>query len=197
MKLILFFNGWGMDENIISHIEVPAEYILKVLNFPYNLDDNIFQQYDEVIPIGWSFGCYYLAKYLTEKNIKCKKIISLNGSPEMIGKNGISQGVFNLTLNTLTPDTLQKFYGNMGIDSTFSPAEKVFQDIKDELQYFKDNYVPQKNVFTHAFIGEKDKIIPASRQKKYFEANGTIITEIPCGHYPFSIIKNWDILIGE
>lgn len=124
MKLILFFNGWGMDENIISHIEVPAEYILKVLNFPYNLDDNIFQQYDEVIPIGWSFGSYYLAKYLTEKNIKCKKIISLNGSPEMIGKNGISQGVFDLTLNTLTPDTLQKFYGNMGIDSTFSPAEK-------------------------------------------------------------------------
>ena len=46
MKLILFFNGWGMDENIISHIEVPAEYILKVLNFPYNLDDNIFPQYD-------------------------------------------------------------------------------------------------------------------------------------------------------
>ncbi|WP_130890973.1 MULTISPECIES: pimeloyl-ACP methyl esterase BioG family protein [Fusobacterium] len=197
MKLILFFNGWGMDENIISHLDIPSGYTLKTINFPYDINSAIFQQYNEVIPVGWSFGSYYLAKYLTENNIKCKKVISLNGSPEMIGKNGISEGVFNLTLDTLTPDTLLKFYGNMGIDDTFSPSKKNFQDIKDELQYFKDHYVPQKNVFTHAFIGKKDKIIPVSRQKKYFETNETAFTEITCGHYPFSAIKSWDILIGE
>lgn len=197
MKLILFFNGWGMDESIVSHLEIPINYSLKVINYPYNFDAASLSQYEDIIFIGWSFGSYYLTKYLIENNIKSKKIISLNGTPETIGKNGISQGVFDLTLDTLSPDTLQKFYENMGIDNTFSQAKKNFKDIKNELQYFKDNYIPLKNIFTHAFIGKKDKIIPASRQKKYFEANGTIITEIPCGHYPFSVIKNWDILIGE
>lgn len=197
MKLILFFNGWGMDENIVSHLEIPINYTLKVINFPYNFDNTILSQYDDIIFIGWSFGSYYLTKYVIENNIKSNKIISLNSTPETIGKNGISEGVFKLTLDTLTPDTLQKFYENMGIDNTFSQAKKNFKDIKNELQYFKDNYVPLKNIFTHAFIGKKDKIIPASRQKKYFEANKVVITEFLCGHYPFSVIKSWSALIGE
>ena len=160
MKLMLFFNGWGMDENIVSHLEIPINYTLKVINFPYNFDNTILSQYDDIIFIGWSFGSYYLTKYVIENNIKSNKIISLNGTPETIGKNGISEGVFKLTLDTLTPDTLQ-------------------------------------NIFTHAFIGKKDKIIPASRQKKYFETNKVIITELLCGHYPFSVIKSWNALIGE
>jgi len=197
MKLMLFFNGWGMDENIVSHLEIPINYTLKVINFPYNFDNTILSQYDDIIFIGWSFGSYYLTKYVIENNIKSNKIISLNGTPETIGKNGISEGVFKLTLDTLTPDTLQKFYENMGIDNTFSQVKKNFKDIKNELQYFKDNYVPLKNIFTHAFIGKKDKIIPASRQKKYFETNKVIITELLCGHHPFSVIKSWNALIGE
>lgn len=197
MKLILFFNGWGMDENIISHLEIPINYSLKVINFPYNFDNAILSEYDDIIFIGWSFGSYYLTKYIIENNIKSNKIISLNGTPETIGKNGISEGVFKLTLDTLTPDTLQKFYENMGIDNTFSQAKKNFKDIKNELKYFKDNYIPLKNIFTHAFIGKKDKIIPASRQKKYFEANKVIITELICGHYPFSAVKSWNTLIGD
>ena len=197
MKLILFFNGWGMDENIISHLEIPINYTLKVINFPYNFDNAILSQYDDIIFIGWSFGSYFLTKYIIENNIKSNKIISLNGTPETIGKNGISEGVFKLTLDTLTPDTLQKFYENMGIDNTFSQAKKNFKDIKNELKYFKDNYIPLKNIFTHAFIGKKDKIIPASRQKKYFEANKVIITELICGHYLFSAVKSWNTLIGD
>ncbi len=37
MKLMLFFNGWGMDENIVSHLEIPINYTLKVINFPLYL----------------------------------------------------------------------------------------------------------------------------------------------------------------
>ena len=73
MKLILFFNGWGMDENIVSHLEIPIGYTLKIINFPYNFDKTILTQYDDIIFIGWSFGSYYLAKYLLENNIRSKK----------------------------------------------------------------------------------------------------------------------------
>ena len=78
MKLILFFNGWGMDENIISHLEIPINYTLKVINFPYNFDNAILSQYDDIIFIGWSFGSYYLTKYIIENNIKSNKIISFS-----------------------------------------------------------------------------------------------------------------------
>ena len=37
-----------------------------------------------------------------------------------------------------------------------------------ELQYFKDNYQDLPFIFTKAFIGDKDKIIPAYKQKKLF-----------------------------
>ena len=49
MKLILFFNGWGMDENIVSHLEIPIGYTLKIINFPYNFDKTILTQYDDII----------------------------------------------------------------------------------------------------------------------------------------------------
>ena len=197
MKLIVFFNGWGMDENVVSHLKVPANHVLEVVNFPYKVNASTFNRYEEIIFIGWSFGSYYLARYLSENSIKYKKAISVNGSPETIGKNGISEKIFNFTLNTLTPDTLQKFYKNMEIDTSFLPPLKNFYNIKEELQYFKDNYIPQKNVFTHAFIGKNDKIISAANQKRFFNSIGTAITELSCGHYPFFIIKDWFALIGE
>ena len=34
MNLILFFNGWGMDERVIEDVAIPKNYKLEVINFP-------------------------------------------------------------------------------------------------------------------------------------------------------------------
>ena len=197
MKLIMFFNGWGMDESVVKNLIIPHDYQLEVLNFPYEVDSNIFLKYDKVVMIGWSFGCYYLAKYLLDNELCFENVISINGLTETIGDYGIPVKIFDGTLKKLTPETLVEFYSNMGADEKFTPTKKKFEDIKKELQYFSDNYEPLRNVFTKAFIGKKDKIIPALRQKRYYTEAGIPVSFLKCGHYPFSEIKSWKDIIGD
>ena len=83
MNLILFFNGWGMDERVIEYVAIPKNYKLEVIKFPYEVNTE-FEKYNEIILIGWSFGCYYLTKWLTLNRemlnmSKVKKIVAING----------------------------------------------------------------------------------------------------------------------
>lgn len=197
MKLIVFFNGWGMGNKAIEHLFVPEDYELKIINFPYNLDTSIFKKYNEVIAVGWSFGSYYLSKYLSENQIKLNRVISINGVPETIGDFGIPKKIFENTLNNLTPNSLKEFYQNMGVNSENNFSNQNFQQIKNELQYFKDNYKPQPNIFTKAIISKNDRIIPSVRQQKYYKQYNTKIIMISSPHYPFTFFNNWLEIIGE
>ena len=197
MKLIVFFNGWGMDNKAVDHLTIPKNYEVKIVNFPYDLDSSIFKNYEDVIAIGWSFGSYYLCKYLNYNNIKLDKLISINGVPETIGEFGIPERIFEATLKNLTSETLKEFYHNMGADSENLFSNRNFQEIKAELQYFKDNYSPEKNVFSKVFIGKKDRIIPALRQEKYYNGHNIEVSIIQCPHYPFNFFKSWLDIIGE
>lgn len=197
MKLIMFFNGWGMNNKAVDHLNIPKNYEIKIVNFPYDLDSSIFKNYEDIIAIGWSFGSYYLCKYLNYNNIKLDKVISINGVPETIGEFGIPERIFEATLKNLTPETLKEFYHNMGVDSENLFSNRDFQEIKAELQYFKGNYSLEKNVFTKAFIGKKDRIIPALRQEKYYNSHNIEISIIQCPHYPFNFFKSWLDIIGE
>lgn len=197
MKLIVFFNGWGMDNKAVDHLTIPKNYEVKIVNFPYDLDSSIFKNYENVIAIGWSFGSYYLCKYLNYNNIKLDKVISINGVPETIGEFGIPERIFEATLKNLTPETLKEFYHNMGVTSETLFSNRDFQEIKAELQYFKDNYSPEKNVFSKVFIGKKDRIIPTLRQEKYYNSHNIEASIIQCPHYPFNFFKSWLDIIGE
>lgn len=185
MNLILIFNGWGMDDSILTSLIIPQNYHIKVVNFPYTLDKLELKKYDKIIYIGWSFGCYYLSKFIIDNNIHSAITVAINGHGNTIGKFGIMPKMFDFTLNTLTPDSLIKFYENMDISSNFNSPKKEFEDIKNELQHFKDNFSPLDNIFKYAFIGKKDKIIPTARQIKYFTTNNIDITTYEFGHYPF------------
>ena len=33
MRLILFFNGWGMDSSVVEKVELPKDTEIKVINF--------------------------------------------------------------------------------------------------------------------------------------------------------------------
>ena len=200
MRLILFFNGWGMDESVVENIKSSKDIEIKIINFPYEIKDLESSIYHEVIMVGWSFGCYYLTKWVLEnrKKIdfsKVKKIVAINGNGEIIGKYGITPKIFEFTLSTLTPDSLIKFYQNMEIDERFTIPEKEFEDIFEELEYFKNNYIPLENIFDEIIIGKRDKVVPAIRQKKYCEDKNIEYKELEIGHYPFDFIKSWSDLI--
>ena len=58
-KLILFFNGWGMDENVVKHLDVEDYDVL--MFYDYNtldtdFDFNSLNFYHEKNLIAWSMG---------------------------------------------------------------------------------------------------------------------------------------------
>ncbi len=200
MKKIFFFNGWGMDETILKDIKNTSEYELEIINFPYdikNKEQEMFNEENEIIFIAWSFGVYYLNKFL-EKNlekIQNLKSIAINGVPNTIGEFGINKKMFDLTLKTLSEENLKKFYKNM--DKNFLGASgKSFEAIKNELIYFKENYkISEKNYIDFYYIGKYDRIILGRKQEKYCIDNEIDYRLLECSHYPFYLIKDFIELV--
>lgn len=197
MKKIYFFNGWGMDDSILSNIENSTEYTIEIVNFPYVIDIKELSKKQDIIFIAWSFGVYYLNKFLNQnKNIRYYKAIAINGVPEIIGEYGINEKMFNLTLSTLNPENLLKFYKNMDIDETFKYSSKKFEEIKKELLFFKENYTMfEMNKIDYIFIGKYDRIIPRAKQEKFCKEKNSTYEIIDCGHYPFSYFKDFSNII--
>lgn len=197
MKKIYFFNGWAMDKNVVAHLLNSTEYEVKIIDFPYKLNKNEILLNEELIFIAWSFGVYYLNKFLNEnKEIKNYRTIAINGIPKFIGNYGINQKMFDLTLNTLNEENLEKFYKNMDIDESFKKSEKSFELIKNELKYFKDNYFEyNEDLIDYYFIFKNDRIIPATKQKKYCMENKKKYILADGGHYPFSYFKDFKEMI--
>lgn len=196
MKKVYFFNGWGMDKNILSGIKNSTDYKIEIINFPYIIDKDEILKNKENIFIAWSFGVYYLNKFLNEnESIKYKTAIAINGLAETIGKYGINEKMFDLTLNTLSPERLLKFYENMDINENFINSSKNFTEIKYELEYFKENYRILENKINYSLIGEYDRIIPKAKQEKFYREKGIKYKLIDCGHYPFSFISDLSLIL--
>ncbi|MBR8749640.1 hypothetical protein IX317_001314 [Fusobacterium sp. DD29] len=49
MNLILFFNGWGMDDGILKNPTIPEGFILKEVSYPYKVDIDISQYSDTLL----------------------------------------------------------------------------------------------------------------------------------------------------
>ena len=195
MSKIYFFNGWAMDQNLLSPLINSTEYEIKVINFPYNIDKTSINKED--IFIAYSFGVYYLNKFLSEnQDLVYEKAIAINGLPETIGKFGINEKMFNMTLETLNKENLEKFLLNMDIDESFGRANKTLEEAKYELQYFKDNYKAIPNCIDFYYIGKNDRIIPANKVEKYCQNNKIAYELIACGHYPFSYFNDFKDIIN-
>lgn len=197
MKKIFFFNGWGMDDEILKSVKNSTDYEIEIVNFPYQIEMKKILACEKVIFIAWSFGVFYLNTFLYKnKGLKYEKAIAINGTPYTIGKYGINPKMFNMTLTDLSSETLLKFYENMDIDKTFKKPKKKFEEIKVELEYFKDVYDMYGEEFIDFYyIGENDRIIPKQKQEKFCSERKYKYKFIECGHYPFSYFKDFKDII--
>lgn len=197
MHLILFFNGWGMDSSVVDSL-ICDDYIeVCCINYPYTVKNIDFSKYKKIYVIGWSFGVYYASKFLLENaSLNCSSI-AINGVPYTIGEYGISLKMFKLTLDTLSLDNLQKFYDNMGLPSKYFCKSPNLDSLKLELENILHTSPDNHHTFDKVFLGKYDRIIPYSKQLKFYEKEVSSITTLQCNHYPFDIIKSWREIIGK
>lgn len=205
-KLILFFNGWSLDENIVKHL-TSSEYDVLMLFDYSNLDLNLsilkeIYEYEEINVIAWSYGVWAYGSVLDIfKNLK--NVVAINGTLLPINNDfGISERMFNLTLSNLSEKNYPRFFQNMfeGEGDLYKMPQRNIEDQRQELKSIQrlcaqKDISKNKTFFTKVFTGLKDKIIPAQNQINFWGGNIDII-KVNTGHYMFDLFSNWDEIIN-
>lgn len=196
--LIVFFNGWGMNRESVSHLtennRLHKDY--DVLHFfdyrDCSLPNLDLSRYSEKILIAWSMGVYMSSLFPFECGLKTA--LCGTGNPIHL-KEGIAPKIYQLTIDGFSEKTLPLFQEKTGfrMDSARSA-----QALKDELIAIKNSSLPKENAFGIAYLAEDDEIFPFKAQKNYWEKHAEKSIVLKSRHYPFSCFSSWtDIIQGK
>ena len=195
MKLILFFNGWGVPKKIFNRLKI-YDYEVKVIDLEENIDLKNLKKYERIDVIAWSFGVYNASKQLSNLNIKISKKIAINGSVNAIHKRyGISPIIFKKTLESLDRERYFDFMENIGLDIRYLKDNKDWKNYREILDEFGKNYREIPSIFEYSLISTKDKIFPSRSLINYYKDTGYKLIEEE--HYPFERWNSWGEILDE
>jgi pimeloyl-[acyl-carrier protein] methyl ester esterase len=206
-KLILFFNGWSLDENIVNHLTSDKYDVLMFYDYSdLEISQEILNKinsYDEISVVAWSFGVWACGNVINYFD-NIKNAIAINGTLIPIDNNlGISEKIFNLTLTHLSEENYVRFFKNMfaGTVDLSKISTRSIENKRQELEQIKNlsaskSCAQNTKFFNKVFISTNDKIIPAKNQLNFWGKSNAQIIKIDGGHYIFDIFKTWDEIIN-
>ena len=195
-KVIVFFNGWGMDENVINLNFLDYDFLMFYEYLDEKIDKNLvfeLEKYESSIIISWSMGVIF-STLLKLNNMEQR--IAINGTVKVINNDfGINEKIFNNTLQNLNINTIDMFFKNMSINDDFKKPKRNIKSQINELKFIGEFYKKNdfKGKFNKVFIGKYDKIIPFKKQKNFWENESPVVLE--AGHYIFNLFKSWEEII--
>lgn len=196
-KLLLIFNGWGMDERVFQQLLPDNIDILIVSNYT----QNNFTQLKEILPyyskiklLSWSMGVLQAQIFFTENSYFINKIdnsVAVNGTLMPIhNEYGISPDSFKEMADNFDAKEATGFYRRMcGLDFKkflITRPERSAQSQKDELQFLltiNSMFRADDSIYKYAIISTKDVIIPTKNQCKFWDSSQTVM--IKGSHFPF------------
>ena len=215
-KLILFFNGWGMDENVVKHLDVEDYDIL--MFYDYNTLDTDFNWellniYHEKNLIAWSMGVMIdsiistLIRPLGTFSHQWRRVC-INGTLKPIDEEfGIHPKIYDLTIKGFSEKSRDRFIKSMfDTQPPFafqapSPLERDLKNQHSELITLKEicKLAPSltlplgegKSLYNKILISDNDKIIPTKSQVAFWG----IEPNLKSGHCPFFQFKKWSELL--
>lgn len=194
-SLIIFFNGWGMNESVINHMDFSAHDF--VMFYDYNsldtdFDFDLFNQYEKKYLVAWSMGAMIATNFKKQLG-KIQKSIAINGTLRPINDiYGIPTKIYDLTLRSFNETSATKFINNMFDKNENIPIIlREFENIKTELIAIK-NYKSDENfIYDTVYISTNDKIIPTKNQSEYWKKE----PNLKSGHCPFLLFDSWDNIL--
>lgn len=195
-KLIVFFNGWAMNETPVQHL-VCDDFDVLILfdyrNFEFNFNQFDFKNYNEKYLICWSMGVY-AANLFTKYFDNFDKKIAINGTTKIIDDNfGIPKRIYQITVKLLNEDSCDKFIKNMFDNGKLNPNIKItrtLKELKEELIAIQKIKLKEELAFDLAIISNEDKIVPSKNQLTFWQ-NKAKIKQINSTHCPFEKYQSW------
>lgn len=191
-KLIIFFNGWGMDECVVKHLQ--AENYDVLMFYDYNTLETDFDFsnlgiYSKKYLVAWSMGV--MVATLFEIDYESKTAI--NGTLKPIDdKFGIPLRIYDLTLRGFSMQGAEKFMKNMfEEEGGFPVSQREFENQKSELEAITHYEANRNFKYDRVIISSHDRIIPTKNQCAFWG----IEPNIESGHAPFNNFKKWNDLL--
>lgn len=191
--LIVFFCGWGMDENPFLSLKTSADvlflYDYETLDFSFD-----FAPYENITLLAFSYGVY-IAGLVQEKLPKFNKKIAVNGTLIPVDDEfGVPVKKFMLS-QKMDSETIVKFRErlfhkkeDLEIFNQNLPqrtAQSCTDELKSIIIYFKSLRLPQMS-FDTVITATNDKVIPTKNQLNFWKNKCACNTiEIENGHFPF------------
>ena len=112
-EVIIFFNGWGMDESVMKHLNYGSYDVL--MFYDYNTLDTDFdfkslEKYEKKYLIAWSMGVMTASLF----DINYDRKIAINGTLKPIDNNyGIPERIYDLTIRGFNEKGRERFIKSM------------------------------------------------------------------------------------
>ena len=189
--LIIFFNGWGMDEAVVEHINAGSYNVIMLYDYnSLDFDFNIINNYENKYIIAWSMGVMCATLFNIDNVVSATAI---NGTLKPIDDEfGIPKRIYDLTLKGFSPKGRERFIKNMFDKTANLPTiKREFENQKSELSALK-NYEANLNFkYTKIYISNNDKIIPTKNQEAFWNMK----SNLNGGHCPFGLFNSWSELL--
>lgn len=196
-SIIVFFNGWGMDEKIVKHLDCENYDVLVLFDWRnFDLPSFDFTKYQNKILTAWSMGVF-VCNYFYEQFKNFNSFIAVNGTQDPIDDNfGIPQTAYNLTIEHFNENTCSKFMKKISPDIELKNfCSRSLDELKQELIAIKNLKIDKYLNFNKAIISVKDRIFPYKNMKNFWSQKDIIISEIDSSHYVFDTYKKWSDLL--
>lgn len=203
--IILFFGGWGMDENAIGHLTGASD----VLMF-YDYRDlsgesaPLLDEYKEIHVVAWSMGVWAASVLLHDWGVKPTCCIAINGTERPVDEqHGTHPKIYVLTEKGMTEQGRDKFFSRMLVGKEnnmrfeVNKPRRALQEQVDELRCIREQsgLIKPEMHWDKVYISGEDVIFPVENQRKWWEKCSKVIG-LTGGHYPFYVLDSWESVLN-
>ncbi len=200
-ELLIFFNGWGMDEQPFSHLKSDGIDVLMFYDYTDLTIPDVTLNYTRTHLAAWSFGVWAYAA--SGFKLPLASATAFNGTVRPVdAEEGIEPATFMNTAENWDAANRAKFYRRI-----CGGAEAVV-DFKEPNRTPEDQLTELKSIglaaiagaeahFTRAVVGEQDRIFGVKPQLNSWNKRNVAITIVPEAHYLFGKCQYWKELLNE
>lgn len=196
-NLIVFFNGWGMNEKVVEHLSYENYDVLTFYDYrSFDIEKFDFSSYENKVLIAWSMGVF-VCNYFYENFKIFDKFIAINGTQKPIDDvYGIPIAIYNLTVDNFNELSCSKFMKKISTTVDLKGySSRTIEELRQELISIRDLKVEKFLRFDKVVLSLKDRIFPFKNMQKYWFEQNVEISELEKAHYIFDSYEKWSDLL--